>query len=108
MDVLAEVLECKRQGGIRKSVPQFMSSLGMKLHIVAADYVTLIDYIDTGFVLHEFVASHPFDAVIAILRQVRATPVHLAAPELLGSLAKNGVLNQLFGNQRRRHGQRPH
>lgn len=27
MDVLAEVLECKRQGGIRKSVPQFMSSL---------------------------------------------------------------------------------
>lgn len=80
----------------------------MKLHIVEASRVTLIDYMDTGFVLREYVARLAFDAVIERLLQVQATPVHLVAPELLNSLAHDGLLAQLFGNQRRRRGQLTH
>lgn len=89
-------------------VPETMPGKGMKLHITAAHHVTLIDYTDTGFVLHEYVAGLPFEAVLTRLRRVRATSVHLVASELLDDLAKDGLLTQLFGNQRRHRDQFTH
>ncbi|MCW2312061.1 hypothetical protein [Rhodoferax antarcticus] len=89
-------------------VPETMPGHGMKLHITAAQYVTLLDYTDSGFVLHEYVAGLAFEAVLTRLRHVRATQVHLVASELLNGLAKDGLLSQLFGNQCRRGGQFTH
>lgn len=85
-----------------------MLGVGMKLHVTAAEGVTLLDYTDTGFVLHEYVAQLPFEAVVTRLLNVRATPVHLAAPELLSALSKEGLLTQLAAPQRRRRGQLTH
>lgn len=76
----------------------------MKLHILAANHVTLIDYTDTGFVLRQYVANLPFTTVVRRLQQVTARPVHLVAQELLEGLAKEDVLIQLPGHQRRRRG----
>lgn len=81
---------------------------GMKLHIAAAHHVTRIDYTDTGFILHEYVAQLPFEAVVTRLLNVQAAPVHLAASELLSALAKEGLLTQLAGAQRRCRGQLTH
>lgn len=80
----------------------------MRLCVIALDQTTLIEYTDSGFVLREYVALLPFDAVIDRLLQVSSTPVHLVAPELLRSLANDGLLIQLFGNQRRSRGQLTH
>lgn len=80
----------------------------MRLCVIALDQTTLIEYTDTGFVLREYVARLSFDAVIDRLRQVSSTPVHLATPELLKGLADDGLLVQVFGNQRRRRGQLTH
>ena len=80
----------------------------MRLCLIALDQTTLIEYTDTAFVLREYVARLSFDAVIDRLRQVPSTPVHLAAPELLNALADEGLLVQIFGNQRRRRGQLTH
>ena len=80
----------------------------MRLCLIALDQTTLIEYTDSGFVLREYVARLPFDAVIDRLLQVSSTPVHLVAPELLRSLANDGLLIQLFGNQRRSRGQLTH
>jgi len=94
-------IECLR-------MPEIVPGQGMKLHIVAANHVTLINYIDTGFVLHEYVTSLSYDSVVSSLQRVQATPVHLVARELLGGLAKNGLLTKIFGNHRGRRGQRTH
>ncbi|NMV38608.1 hypothetical protein [Ralstonia insidiosa] len=80
----------------------------MRLCVIALDQTTLIEYTDSGLVLREYVARLPFDAVIDRLLQVSSTPVHLVAPELLRSLANDGLLTQLFGNQRRSRGQLTH
>ena len=58
----------------------------MRLCVIALDQATLIEYTDSGFVLREYVARLPIDAVIERLLQVPSTPVHLVAPELLQSL----------------------
>lgn len=80
----------------------------MRLCLIALDQTTLIEYTDSGFVLREYVARLSFDAVIDRLRHVQSTPLHLAAPELLDGLADDGLLVQVFGNQRRRRGQFTH
>ena len=80
----------------------------MRLCLIALDQTTLIEYTDPGFMLREYVAKLAFDPVVERLLQVRATPVHLAAPELLNALADDGLLVQIFGNQRRRRGQLTH
>ncbi|ASJ23182.1 hypothetical protein [Laribacter hongkongensis] len=80
----------------------------MRLCVIALDQTTLIEYTDSGFVLREYVARLPIDAVIERLLQVPSTPVHLVAPELLKSLSNDGLLTQLFGNQRRGRGQLTH
>ena len=89
-------------------MPETMPGMGMKLHITATDYVTLIEYTDSGFVLREYVTRLPFEAVVTRLRHVQATQVHMIASELLNALAKDGVLTQLFDNQCRRGGQFTH
>lgn len=88
MDVLAEVVECKRQGGIRKSVPQFMSSLLRKaregtfnLSAGASLRKAIPQILQNQKALHAAAAAPPFlpDAVPAMtiaerrekLRQVR-------------------------------------
>jgi hypothetical protein len=68
----------------------------MRLCVIALDQTTLIEYTDSGFVLREYVARLPFDAVIDRLLQVSSTPVHLVAPELLMSLANDGLLTPTF------------
>ena len=88
--------------------PALGGDRSMRLCLIALDQATLIEYTDTGFVLREYVARLSFDAVIDRLRQVPSTPVHLAAPELLNALADEGLLVQIFGNQRRRRGQLTH
>lgn len=85
-----------------------LSGTGMKLHVTAAERVTLLDYTDTGLVLHSYVAQLPFEAVVSKLLNVQATPVHLAASELLSALAKEGLLTRLAGPQRRCRGQLTH
>lgn len=95
------LIECIKQ-------PVLIPDRLMKLHVVEANHVTLIDYTDTGFMLMEYAAKVPFDAVIQRLQQVRSTPVHLVATELLDGLAKDGLLAQLFGNHRRCRGQLTH
>ena len=80
----------------------------MRLRLLAANQTTLIEYTDPGFMLREYVAKLAFDPVVERLLQVRATPVHLAAQELLNGLADDGLLVQIFGNQRRRRGQLTH
>lgn len=72
--------------------PTLLVSKRMNLHIAAARHVVLIEYIDTGFVLYEYVARLPFKSMLTRLRDVQATPVHLAASELLGNLEKDGLL----------------
>lgn len=94
-------IECVQQ-------PALGNDRCMRLGLIALDQATLIEYTDTGFVLREYVVRLPFDAVIDRLLQVSSTPVHLVAPELLSSLANDGLLNQLFGNQRRSRGQLTH
>ena len=94
-------IECIQQ-------PALGSDRCMRLCLIALDQTTFIEYTDCGFVLREFVARLSFDAVIDRLRQVPSTPVHLAAPELLTGLADDGLLVQVFGNQRRRRGQFTH
>lgn len=85
---------------------------GMKLHISRAYDVTLIDYIDTGFVLHSYMARLTFEGVLTRLWHVESTPVHMVALELLNGLSKDGfprLLTQLVDNQqRRRRGQFKH
>lgn len=80
----------------------------MRLCLIALGQATLIEYTDSGFVLREYVARLPLDAVIERLLQVPSTPVHLVAPELLKSLSNDGLLTQFFGNQRRSRGQLTH
>ena len=94
-------IECIQQ-------PALGSDRCMRLCLIALDQTTLIEYTDSGFVLREFVVRLSFDAVIDRLREVPSTPVHLAAPELLTGLADDGLLVQVFGNQRRRRGQLTH
>lgn len=88
--------------------PALGGDRSMRLGLIALDQATLIEYTDSGFVLREYVARLPFDAVIDRLLQVSSTPVHLVAPELLRGLANDGLLTQLFGNQRRSRGQLTH
>jgi hypothetical protein len=88
--------------------PALGGDRSMRLGLMALDPATLIEYADSGFVLRKYVARLPFDAVIDRLLQVSSTPVHLVAPELLRSLANDGLLTQLFGNQRRSRGQLTH
>lgn len=80
----------------------------MRLCVIGLDQTTLIEYTDSGFMLREYLARFPFDAVRERLLQVSSTLVHLVAPELLRSLANDGLLTQLFGNQRRSRGQLTH
>jgi len=88
--------------------PVLVGDRGMRLCLIAANQATLIEYTDTGFVLREYVVRLEFDAVVERLLQVRATQVHLVAPELLNGLANDGLLTQLFGNQRRGRAQLTH
>lgn len=88
--------------------PALGGDRSMRLGLIALDQATLIEYTDTGFVLREYVARLPLDAAIERLLQVPSTPVHLVAPEFLKSLANDGLLTQLFGNQRRSRGQLTH
>lgn len=94
-------IECVQQ-------PALGNDRCMRLCVIALDQTTLIEYTDTGFVLREYVTRLSFDAVIERLLQVPSTPVHLVAPELLKSLTSDGLLTQLFGNQRRSRGQLTH
>lgn len=72
--------------------PSLLTSKRTNLNMAAARHVVLIAYIDTGSVLHEYVARLPFKPMLTRLQDVQATPVHLAANELLGNLAKDGLL----------------
>lgn len=94
-------IECVQQ-------PDLGNDRCMRLCLIALGQATLIEYTDSGFVLREYVARLPLDAVIERLLQVSSTPVHLVAPELLKSLSNDGLLTQFFGNQRRSHGQLTH
>ena len=94
-------IECVQQ-------PALGNDRCMRLCVIALDQTTLIEYMDTGFVLREYVARLPFDAVIERLRQVPSTPVHLVATALLSSLANDGLLTQFFGNRRRCRGRLTH
>lgn len=94
-------IECVQQ-------PALGNDRCMRLCVIALDQATLIEYTDSGFVLREYVAWLPLDAVIERLLQVPSTPVHLVAPELLNSLSNDGLLTQFFGNQRRSRGQFKH
>lgn len=93
---------------ICRATPGPADSPGMRLTITTAGERTVIDYLDSGGVLHEYVTRTSFPSVLNYLRKVRSPQVHLAAAELLETLESQRLLARVQSVQRTRRGQITH